>query len=96
MNSLSRKFAVPYNGDSDLIARILDSEYVTKVYELYGSDNLYKSGRSDDVKSKAFENDVKTLVSNGIKFNYLLNALSIDSYIYNKQKLLLRTWRKQR
>lgn len=81
-------YCVPFNGDVDL-AYYLAEKYSDKIYEFYGNDGYFASGRRVPFKTTHDIGPlVKALRSRGIHFNYTLNAASIETYINNETLLL--------
>ncbi|MCI5192107.1 MAG: hypothetical protein D3915_03110 [Candidatus Electrothrix sp. AU1_5] len=80
-------FAVPYNGTTELVKSVIDTGLHEQTYEFYGTDNAFISGRTNIntgfPSPEDFESDVKLMLENDIKFNYLLNGTHMDYYIAN-------------
>ncbi|MCI5192106.1 MAG: hypothetical protein D3915_03105 [Candidatus Electrothrix sp. AU1_5] len=86
-NEPRKIFAVPYNGTSEIVKRVIDAGLDEHTYEFYGTDNAFASGRSNTQTGYPtptdFESDVKMMVGKDMKFNYLLNSLNASHYFGN-------------
>ena len=81
-------FSIPYNGKEDFVEMLLRSKSIRNVSEVYGSDNLWGSGRAITKSPIKFDHDIAMLIDHGISFNYLLNSISFVDYAIDLKKLL--------
>lgn len=85
--SLRKTFCVPFNGDLGLIKALIETN-PEPIYEFYGSDDLFPSGRwKNPNESTAISDVMQILNGTGIRFNYLLNSIVFDDYIVHGDKL---------
>ena len=88
-NILARSFCVPYNGDIELVRQVAN-DFSCFVYEFYGSDDAFTSGRTaSKVEPASIQAVMRVLEGSGIRFNYLLNSVVLDDYLVNFKKLRL-------
>lgn len=84
---LKSTFCVPFNGDIKLVEYLVGHN-PEPIYELYGTDDLFSSGRWKKPGESADIADVtEVLKGSGIRFNYLLNSIVFDDYIVHGDKL---------
>lgn len=85
---LYKSFCFPYNGDFETAVECVE-KYKDFLFELYGTDDQFKSSRNQSFsRPSKFIELVKLLSDNNIEFNYLLNSFVLDNYAINKEKLL--------
>lgn len=81
------KISLASNYEDELIDKV--KEYL--IYEIYGKlkNDIVGGGRPDDelkdIEIRKFENHVKKVRENGIKFNYLLNGSCLSNNEQNKE-----------
>jgi collagenase-like PrtC family protease len=80
-----KDFCVPYNGDIELVKEAL--KYKNNIYEFYGTDGKFISGRETLNTVTDFEKTIILLRKNNIKFNYLFNSLNIVYYNDNLKEI---------
>lgn len=74
-------FCLPFNGDPEF-AREMARHHPGKVYEFYGTDDRFTSGRaSQQYPAPDLASLVDDLGRLGVHFNYLLNAFNVDQYL---------------
>lgn len=84
---LEHSFCVPYNGDINLVRDVVEN-HVDAVYEFYGTDNAFGSGRWSTPEDAAPIPDVmRQLDGSGVRFNYLLNSVVLDDYVIRAEEL---------
>jgi len=84
---LERSFCVPYNGDIKLVRSVVEG-HSDAVYEMYGTDNAFGSGRWATANDAAPISQVMdVLAGSGIRFNYLLNSIVLDDYLIRADEL---------
>lgn len=84
---LKKVFCVPFNGDIDLVKYLVENN-PKPIYEFYGTDDLFPSGRwKNPGESAEISSVMDILKGTGIKFNYLLNSVVFDDYIIQREKL---------
>jgi collagenase-like PrtC family protease len=82
-----RRFCVPYNGDPALVEKCLD-EHGAAIHEFYGCDGEFKSGRAVRPGGSAcLERALECLRGTGVEFNYVLNALVLEEYLVERDRL---------
>ena len=85
---MKKNFCLPFNGDVSFTLRYA-SAHRDQIYEYYGSDGYFITGRNG---GKVTKNDFIDMILNlqelGIGFNYLLNALNIEEYIRNEDEIM--------
>jgi collagenase-like PrtC family protease len=78
-------FCLPFNGDVDFAIKMAEN-YDGHIYEFYGDDGLFSSGRHGQHLQIA---DLEPLVSKlsqfGVKFNYTLNSPNLESYLEKEE-----------
>ena len=80
-NKLARSFCVPYNGDIELVKQVA-SDFSDSVFEFYGTDDAFTSGRTASMVEPApIQYVMRVLDGSGIRFNYLLNSIVLDDYL---------------
>lgn len=80
IEQLRRRFCVPYNGDAKLVEAVA-ADHADAVYEFYGSDDLFSSGRwGTPDRATSIPEVLYLLRGTGIQFNYLLNSVVLDDY----------------
>lgn len=80
-------FCLPFNGDLE-VTKSLIQNIGDCIYEFYGSDDLFRSGRLHSSYTGHFEESVQYILSHGKRFNYLLNSVIMDDYIIRKNELI--------
>ena len=94
---LKKTFCVPFNGDIQLIKYLVENN-PEPIYEFYGTDDLFPSGRWKNPNETAKISEVMDVLrGTGIRFNYLLNSIVFDDYIVHGDALKkhlgeLRAW----
>ena len=84
---LNRTFCVPFNGDIELV-KYLTENNPQPIYEFYGTDDLFPSGRWKNPGETAEISAVMdVLKGSGIRFNYLLNSIVFDDYVIHREEL---------
>lgn len=84
---LRRSFCVPFNGDLELVRTVVEG-HAEAVFEFYGSDNAFGSGRwSRPEDSATIPEVMRELEGSGIHFNYLLNSIVLDDYAVRADEL---------
>lgn len=85
--NLKKTFCVPFNGDVELIRYLVENK-PEPIFEFYGCDDLFASGRWKNPNEKTSIKDVMEILNGtDIKFNYLLNSIVFDDYIINGEIL---------
>jgi collagenase-like PrtC family protease len=84
-SEIKKIFAVPYNGTSELVNRVIDAGLGEHTYEFYGTDGFFASGRPKCLTilpdKGQFESDINLMAQNNIKFDYLFNSLHVNQYL---------------
>lgn len=82
------KFSVPFNWDPELIDEII--QFKNKTSEVYGTLDKIITGHGrpawlvDPIEKSDAKEMIKSIHSEGIEFNYLLNAPCIGGKGYDK------------
>ena len=85
------EFSIPTNWDKEFIAGLEKNNLIGNIREVYGKLALDDVGGGRAASSLAFVTKrtagqhIKKLKSNGLKFNYLLNALCIDNIEFTRE-----------
>lgn len=87
MYSRDRCFAVPYNGDNELLKLSKEQGLDKCIREFYGTDGRFASGRLRKTNGYKLNSYIAELRNNDIEFNYLFNALNCDDYIIRESEL---------
>lgn len=82
-----KHFCLPFNGDMDFILDYCN-RHPDQIHEVYGAEGAFATGRyTHHVDAKSLSNLICRLKELGIGFNYLLNSISIRSYISRQTEL---------
>lgn len=86
-NSEQACFCLPYNGDSEFILDYCRRN-ADHIFEVYGTDGFFGAGRlSPPISSSGLFDLVPRLREIGVGFNYLLNSISIRTYLEREGEL---------
>jgi len=81
-------FCLPYNGDTEFILGYCRRN-ADFIHEVYGAEGTFATGRlTHHVDEQELISLISMLKKLDIKFNYLLNSISIKSYITQQERLL--------
>lgn len=78
---------MPYNGDIELVKNVA-ANFRDFVYEFYGTDDAFSSGRTaSQFEPAPILAVIQALEGTQIQFNYLLNSVVLDDYVANIDKI---------